>query len=238
MNWLPCNHLNASCVQCSNTGNPCQKTMQNLCSTRSVRKKKIVNNRKMGSSSHKRMKRCGKIAAVGLLNKHNVSCMPRDLQYKGGAARRHTEKKWAKTPGHGRGQKWTLCSQVLLFSGKSGTLLHKRQDSSLNIRGKTPPLRSICVTFGEKALLIHAIWNWKSGKWDWTHKDLDKDNVDIILFDQEPLVHDCQICNVYRKQNQHVSVEVTYSMSGILQGEAEYPDRLPVRSTCIHTAHT
>jgi hypothetical protein len=71
------------------------------------------------------MKRCGKIAAVGLLNKHNVSCMPRDLQHKGGAGRRHAEKKWAKTPGHGRGQKWTLCSQVLLFSGKSGTLLQQ-----------------------------------------------------------------------------------------------------------------
>jgi hypothetical protein len=35
------------------------------------------------------------------------------------------EKKWAKTPGHGRVQKWTLVSQVLLFSGKSGTLLQQ-----------------------------------------------------------------------------------------------------------------
>jgi hypothetical protein len=37
----------------------------------------------------------------------------------------HVEKKWSKTPGPGRGQKWTLCSQVLLFSGKSGTLLQQ-----------------------------------------------------------------------------------------------------------------
>jgi hypothetical protein len=71
------------------------------------------------------MKRCGKIEAVGLLNKNNVSYMTRDLQHKGGAGRGHSEKKWAKTPGPGRGQTWTLSSQVSLFSGKNGTLLQQ-----------------------------------------------------------------------------------------------------------------
>ncbi len=37
----------------------------------------------------------------------------------------HAEKKWSKPPGRGRVPKWTLCSQVLLFSGKSGTLLQQ-----------------------------------------------------------------------------------------------------------------
>ena len=71
------------------------------------------------------MKRCGKIEAVGLLNKNNVSCMTRDLQHNGGTDRGHVEKKWAKTPGPDRGQKWTLSSQVSLFSGKNGTLLQE-----------------------------------------------------------------------------------------------------------------
>ncbi len=53
---------------------------------------------------HNKLKRCGK---------------------KGGAGRGHAEKKWAKTPGPGRGQKWTLSSQVSLFSGKNGTLLQQ-----------------------------------------------------------------------------------------------------------------
>jgi hypothetical protein len=71
------------------------------------------------------MKRCGKIEALGLLNIDNVSSMSRDLQHMGGTGRRHAEKKWSKTPGRGRVPKWTLCSQVLLFLGKSGTLLQQ-----------------------------------------------------------------------------------------------------------------
>jgi hypothetical protein len=35
------------------------------------------------------------------------------------------EKKWTKTTGHGRGQQWTLISQVSLFSGENGTLLQQ-----------------------------------------------------------------------------------------------------------------
>jgi hypothetical protein len=71
------------------------------------------------------MKRCGKIEAVGRLNKNNVSTMPRDLQNKRGAGPRHAVKKWSKTAGRGRVPKWTFCSQVLLFLGKSGTLLQQ-----------------------------------------------------------------------------------------------------------------
>ena len=71
------------------------------------------------------MKRCGKIEAVGRLNKNNVSRMPRDLQHKGGAGPRHADKKWSKIPARGRVPKWTFYSQVFLFLGKSGTLLHQ-----------------------------------------------------------------------------------------------------------------
>ena len=47
------------------------------------------------------------------------------MRKKEGAGRRHAEKKWGKIAGRGRVQKWTLCRQVLLFSGKSGTLLRQ-----------------------------------------------------------------------------------------------------------------
>ncbi len=90
--------------------------------------KKILNkphgSQNLGTS-HKKMKRSGKIETVGLLDKNNVSFMPRDLQHKGGADRGHAEKKWSKTPGHDRGQEWTVSSQVALFSGKHGTLLQQ-----------------------------------------------------------------------------------------------------------------
>ena len=64
------------------------------------------------------MKRCGTIEAVGLLNKHKVSSMPRDLQHKGRTGRRHAEKKWAKTPGRGRVQKWTFVQSGFALFGK------------------------------------------------------------------------------------------------------------------------
>ena len=64
------------------------------------------------------MKRCGTIEAVGLLNKHKVSSMPRDLQHKGRTGRRHAEKKWAKTPGRGRVPKWTFVQSGFALFGK------------------------------------------------------------------------------------------------------------------------
>ena len=47
-----------------------------------------------------------------------------------------------------------------------------------------------------------------------------------------------QIYDVHCKQNQHVPCPKTQSVAGILQGETEYPDRLPVSSTTFYTPYT
>jgi hypothetical protein len=47
------------------------------------------------------------------------------MRKKEGAGPRHADKKWSKTAGRGRVPKWTFCCQVLLFLGKSGTLLQQ-----------------------------------------------------------------------------------------------------------------
>ena len=51
---------------------------------------------------------------------------------------------------------------------------------------------------------IHTIREWQSGKWNWTHQNLDKDDADIIWFNKKTLVHDCQICDIHCEQDQHV----------------------------------